>query len=282
MSTPFKFDTANTPADILQALSTFNREAPGHADRSGWIIRRTKYWVYHEATGRFGPNKFVAYPEMTFAAYERAHKLRDRAPWFNGKLARLAIVSVIDKKYVPEPALHGTLIEWAESLLGRGALGDRAEWMFIRLDAAASSSDGPTPADEYRDTPSPTTGQDSPAPRRAAIIERIVRDTAVTAEVKQLHGHRCQVCGMRLETRTGPYAEGGHVRPLGSPHDGPDVLPNVLCLCPNHHVLLDGGAFSIRDDMTLLGIDGRLRVVAGHRLHPAHLKYHRQMFAYEA
>lgn len=149
------------------------------------------------------------------------------------------------------------------------------------LYAAARSAGGPTPTDEYRDTPGPAAGHDGPAPRRHAVIERIVRDTAVTAEVKRLHECRCQVCGLRLETPDGPYAEGAHVRPLGSPHDGPDVPANVLCLCPNHHVLFDSGAFTIRDDLTLVGLDGLLRVAAGHAIDPIHLRYHRRLFGHE-
>lgn len=149
------------------------------------------------------------------------------------------------------------------------------------LYATARSVGVPTPTDEYRDSPAPSPGQAGPAPRRPAVVERIVRDTAVTAEVKRLHDHRCQICGLRLETPAGPYAEGAHVRPLGSPHDGPDVPSNVLCLCPNHHVLLDAGAFSIRDDLTLAGLDGRLRVVAGHTLDPVQLRYHRRLFGFD-
>ena len=39
-------------------------------------------------------------------------------------------------------------------------------------------------------------------------------------------GH--QMCGIRLEGFAGPYAEAAHVRPLGSPHNGPDTLNNIL------------------------------------------------------
>lgn len=45
-----------------------------------------------------------------------------------------------------------------------------------------------------------------------------------------------------LNAKVAPYAEAAHIRALGSPHNGPDVIENVLCLCPNHHVLFDNGA----------------------------------------
>lgn len=41
------------------------------------------------------------------------------------------------------------------------------------------------------------------------------------------------------------YAEAHHVKPLGSPHNGYDVRENILCVCPNHHVLLDYGAIKL-------------------------------------
>jgi hypothetical protein len=122
---------------------------------------------------------------------------------------------------------------------------------------------------------SPAPGEPHPG-RQKVLVERVVRDTAVAAEVKRRHDYRCQVCGSRLETPTGPYAEGAHVRPLGSRHDGPDVLGNVLCLCPNHHVLFDYGAFSIRDDLSLIGLNGTLRTVPTHRIDKKQIRYHRE------
>jgi putative restriction endonuclease len=109
-------------------------------------------------------------------------------------------------------------------------------------------------ADTFR-PPSLAGGTEAPK-RRQHSTTRLVRDTAVSRDVKALHKHRCQVCGLLLDTPTGPYAEAAHIRPLGTPHDGPDTSDNVLCLCPNHHVLFDRGAFSIADDLSLLGMGG--------------------------
>jgi predicted restriction endonuclease len=41
------------------------------------------------------------------------------------------------------------------------------------------------------------------------------------------------------------YAEAHHIKPLGAPHNGPDVRANILCVCPNDHVLLDYGAIKL-------------------------------------
>src|SRR5215210_5353703 len=52
----------------------------------------------------------------------------------------------------------------------------------------------------------------SSSTRAYSTIQRLVRNTAVTQWVKQLYDYTCQVCGERLETAAGPYAEGAHVR----------------------------------------------------------------------
>ena len=82
--------------------------------------------------------------------------------------------------------------------------------------------------------------------RRETKVQRIVRDTAQARRVKTLYDYRCQMCGIRLGGLAGPYAEAAHIRPLGAPHHGPDTPDNVLCLCPNHHVLFDHSGVASR------------------------------------
>lgn len=114
--------------------------------------------------------------------------------------------------------------------------------------------------------------------RRLGLVSRVVRETAVTRSVKERHGFRCQVCGQAVETPAGPYAEAAHIRPLGRPHDGPDVPENVLCLCPNHHVAFDRWAFAVADSGALVGLPGRLRTARGHTPARVHLAYHRALY----
>jgi putative restriction endonuclease len=119
-----------------------------------------------------------------------------------------------------------------------------------------------------------------PAPRAESTVQRLVRNTAVSRRVKKLHSYTCQVCGVRIHIPSGAYAEGAHIRPLGRPHDGPDVEGNVLCLCPNDHVRLEHGAITIADDLSILETAsgtrlGRLRTTPRHQPDPAHLAYHR-------
>jgi putative restriction endonuclease len=127
--------------------------------------------------------------------------------------------------------------------------------------------------------PAPTAAGNAAPGRRETWTTRTVRDSRVSAFVKAIHDDTCQVCGLRLETPGGAYSEGAHIRPLGRPHNGPDQPDNVLCLCPNHHVLFDAGAFAIHPDtLELVGIVGELRT---HRRHPVgreHLEYRIGMF----
>lgn len=123
-----------------------------------------------------------------------------------------------------------------------------------------------------------------PAPRVTITGGRIVRNGAEARRVKALHDHQCQVCGERIETRGGPYAEGAHIRPLGIPPNGPDVLDNLLCLCPNDHVRLDHGVIYINPALQVVDTDtgtvlGPLRTVPSHILAPEHLAYHRGLWA---
>lgn len=113
--------------------------------------------------------------------------------------------------------------------------------------------------------------------RRSSTTQRVVRNTAVGTEIKRLYDHRCQVCGIRLESAAGAYAEAAHIRALGRPHNGPDVPANVLCLCPNHHVLFDLGAIYINDDLSIGGLhEGQISVHPRHGIDLAHVAYHRE------
>ncbi|MEV5010653.1 HNH endonuclease [Streptomyces sp. NPDC055692] len=133
---------------------------------------------------------------------------------------------------------------------------------------------GQEAADEKRAT--------GPTARRESTASRLIRDAAIANRVKELHGHVCQVCGTRLQYKHRPYSEAAHIRGLGSPHDGPDELQNLLCLCPNHHVLFDGLEIYIDVDGVVRQAHGgeslgHLRRHADHRIDEAYLRYHRTL-----
>lgn len=114
--------------------------------------------------------------------------------------------------------------------------------------------------------------------RRETNVLRVVRNSRQAREIKALYDHRCQVCGIRLEGPAGPYAEAAHIRPLGAPHDGPDTPDNILCLCPNHHVLFDHSGLIINEDLSLIGACGRLDVHPRHFINSEYLRYRRERY----
>ena len=111
--------------------------------------------------------------------------------------------------------------------------------------------------------------------RVETVVQRIVRSTPLGTRVKQLHDWTCQRCGRRIETPAGPYAEAAHIKPLGRPHDGPDSLENLLCLCPNCHVEFDLGAWTVDAELFVEPEGVSLATVKGHPLSRVFLGHHR-------
>ncbi|MGB2232718.1 MAG: YDG/SRA domain-containing protein [Flavobacteriaceae bacterium] len=117
--------------------------------------------------------------------------------------------------------------------------------------------------------------------RVKGTVLRIVRDTKLAHDIKALYNHKCQVCGIAIPTKNGFYSEGAHIKPLGKPHNGDDSLANLICLCPNHHVMFDKGSFSISDNYNLLGAEsGELTVHPKHNIEKENLNYHRESHGY--
>ena len=85
--------------------------------------------------------------------------------------------------------------------------------------------------------------------RHLITTYRVLRDTALARRIKADNDYKCQLCGNRIMlSENGPYAEAHHVKPLGTPHNGPDHPGNIVCLCPNCHVKLDYGSIIISQD----------------------------------
>ena len=96
---------------------------------------------------------------------------------------------------------------------------------------------------------------------------RILRDTKISRKIKELYGYQCQLCGDVINFKNGQkYSEVHHIKPLGSPHNGPDVEGNVICVCPNHHALLDFGGIEL--DLS------QLKIPLNHEIHEKYIKYH--------
>jgi putative restriction endonuclease len=118
--------------------------------------------------------------------------------------------------------------------------------------------------------------------RKSGTVLRVVRDTKISTDLKKLYKYHCQVCSTAIKTKSGFYAEGAHIKPLGKPHNGDDSIANLLCLCPNHHVMFDKGTFSILDDLNLVGdANGILHVHEKHKIDSKNLSYHRKSHGYD-
>ena len=117
----------------------------------------------------------------------------------------------------------------------------------------------------------PAIDVEPPSPDRVrTTVSRIIRDTQLAEHVKRCHDFRCQICGHTVLLADGSgYAEGHHVQPLGSPHNGPDVMGNIICLCPNHHAACDFGAIPLSV--------AELRHADGHVVDPQYIAYHNRV-----
>lgn len=121
-------------------------------------------------------------------------------------------------------------------------------------------------------------GSDEPA-RTQRVVDELVRDDALVRDLKSLYDSTCQLCGaQRRQEPNTLYAECHHVKPLGDPHRGPDTKPNLLVLCPNHHVDFDYGM--VRVDPRSLAVDHaydstvHAELEAQHEVGETYLNYH--------
>jgi hypothetical protein len=117
------------------------------------------------------------------------------------------------------------------------------------------------------ESPSAADIADTPPGRVRTTTYRILRDTALARRVKQLNNHECQICGHTITLQDGShYAEAHHIQPLGDPHHGPDIMANILCVCPNHHAELD---------YLIISLDfNTITCVEGHNVEQKYLDYH--------
>lgn len=129
---------------------------------------------------------------------------------------------------------------------------------------------------EYDKSEDQVNESDGVTSRIPTTVLRIVRDTRLSRKVKELYNYTCQICALRIEFNGIGYAEAAHIRPLGRPHNGKDLLNNLLCLCPNHHVMFDKGHFTINDDFSCEGISESVTVLNGHILDLDNVNYHRE------
>lgn len=98
---------------------------------------------------------------------------------------------------------------------------------------------------------------------------RILRDTALSRRIKTINDFKCQICDLALKIgKDKPYAEAHHIKPLGVPHNGPDEGGNIICVCPNCHVLLDYGGIELNPE--------ELNSTSEHNISTEYINYHNE------
>lgn len=152
---------------------------------------------------------------------------------------------------------------------------DNFDIIRFRLNELATPSDSQSSGPIFNETPSQ---------RREYTVNRLIRETRIAQEVKHLYNYACQVCDQTISLPTGGnYAEAAHIKPLGIPHNGPDTLENLLCLCPNHHLMFDKYCFTINPEtFNLIGTKGALTLRQTHQLNRDCLEYHHQNYVLHA
>jgi len=121
------------------------------------------------------------------------------------------------------------------------------------------------------------------AERTSVTVNRINRNILLRERVKEIYDNSCQVCNTKLHKPGGAIAIGAHIKALGQPHNGPDDLSNMLCLCPNHHSQFDSFSFYIDpDNLQVKGLkelqDRKINVSSKHKINKEFLEYHKKLF----
>ncbi|WP_236591731.1 HNH endonuclease [Streptomyces sp. NHF165] len=226
-----------------------------------WHLRRSGLWEVHGALDDAGAmpqiKVFDSVQPVAGLTCEAAELLRD-------PVTRLDAITKLCSVYLKGVDQH--------ALLDRVGLAgyETVEGFFDGAEDGSGQEVGPVER------------ASGPAERKESTAFRPVRDVALVRRVKELYRNTCQVCGTRLLFKRRPYSQAAHIRGLGTPHDGPDELPNLLCLCPNHHVLFDGLEIYIDTDGIVQWTHGgeplgRLHRHPSHPIDEGHLRYHRTL-----
>ncbi len=215
------------------------------------------------------PSTFISYKD----AHDRLQLSQVRETWGESLKAQGLISLAEWTNTTGKPAITGLIIDRSSMMPGRGYfdLFGRPEEDFIwwaQEIARAKDFDWRPylPPQLLPELPTSTKAP-SPAERQETTINRVVRDTNLSRHIKKLHNYECQICGYTILLPDGTrYAEAHHIQPLGTPHNGPDVPENLICVCPNHHAELDFGARPL--ELT------KLRSTTGHTIEEKFAVYH--------
>ncbi len=225
--------------------------------------------------------KVVPNDPRTFISYKDVHNelnLPLASSTYGESLKRQGLNSLANwTEATGKPGITGLIINRDTSMPGKGyfrLFGKTAEdfqWWADEIQKSKQFDWSPfhPPATSL---PPPPVASDitEPTERQETITYRILRDTTLAKQVKQLNSYECQLCGHTIILPSGSrYAEAHHIRPLGEPHNGPDIIGNIICLCPNHHAELDYG-------VRLLMMSD-IRTTPKHSVSDIYIQYHNEV-----
>lgn len=105
--------------------------------------------------------------------------------------------------------------------------------------------------------------------RKIREVDLIVRNNSLVRILKDIYKNTCQICNTSLQISENKYySEVHHLKPLGSPNNGPDRLDNMICVCPNCHVLLDFGVIQLNQS---------LFKILKHKIEDEYISYHNNL-----
>ncbi|WP_294283490.1 HNH endonuclease [uncultured Chryseobacterium sp.] len=101
-------------------------------------------------------------------------------------------------------------------------------------------------------------------------IESILRNKKLVEKIKKLYKNTCQICESQIRIGENTYySEVHHVIALGNPHNGPDTINNMICVCPNCHVMLD---------FKFISLDTKKFKQLKHEISLERIKYHNSLY----
>ncbi|MGW6859001.1 HNH endonuclease [Streptomyces xanthophaeus] len=225
-----------------------------------WHLRTSGLWEVHGVGG----DDFTPTPSALRSAEALGGFTGQTAALLRRPLTRAEAVNVLCSTYFAETDRDG--------LLARVGLAG------LTTASGEPPGDEPDDADEADENAADVVA--GPVARRPARGSRLERNRQLVKALKGIHGHVCQFCDVALEMRRGHHSEAAHIQGLGSPHDGPDTLTNMLCLCPNHHAQFDGLALYIDTDWRVRRtrddeVEFELTLNPQHRVDEEYVRYHR-------
>lgn len=92
--------------------------------------------------------------------------------------------------------------------------------------------------------------EEAAAGRKTITSIVAIRNSRIILSAKAFQDHQCQLCKDAPKRPDGHgITEGHHIQPLGTDHKGPDVIENILVLCPNCHALCDQFAIPLPESL---------------------------------